>query len=201
MNAAHANAFRLAEDAKLLLEAERFASASSLAVLSIEESGKPLILRRLLTAMTDEELTEIWKSYRRHTEKNLLALLPDLVVKGARRLAELGSLLTDETESERTEVDAVKQLGFYTDCCGDKAHWHVPAEGINKKLAASLVSIACAMARGEKQTTEQELNLWVTHMQGGQNRKNLVNWAHAMVKAGLKPAGFVTEMERFTEEL
>lgn len=40
MNAARRNARRLADDARLLLDAERFSSAASIAVLSIEESGK-----------------------------------------------------------------------------------------------------------------------------------------------------------------
>ena len=45
MNAARRNARRLAEDAKLLLEAGRYPTATALAVLSIEESGKMSILR------------------------------------------------------------------------------------------------------------------------------------------------------------
>jgi AbiV family abortive infection protein len=45
MNAAIANAQRLAEDAQLLLDAERFPSAASLAILALEEAGKVIILR------------------------------------------------------------------------------------------------------------------------------------------------------------
>ena len=45
MNAARRNAQRLADDAKLLLSAKRYPTAASLAILSIEESGKVSILR------------------------------------------------------------------------------------------------------------------------------------------------------------
>jgi hypothetical protein len=47
INAATKNAKRLSEDAALLFEAGRFPSAVSLAILSIEESGKASILRSL----------------------------------------------------------------------------------------------------------------------------------------------------------
>ena len=50
MNYARRNARRLAEDAKLLLDGKRFASAFSLGILSIEESGKTNILRSLAIA-------------------------------------------------------------------------------------------------------------------------------------------------------
>jgi AbiV family abortive infection protein len=199
MNAAHANAVQLAEDAKFMLEAGRFPTAASLGVLSLEESGKPMILRRLLTCLTDKEVSEIWKSYRRHTEKNLLALVPQFAAKGAQTLGMLRPLFTTKTDIERMEIDVVKQLGFYTDCCGDKAHWHIPTDGIDKELATSLVSIALVMAHQKRKTTEQELNLWVSHMQSGMSRSNLLIWAAAMVEAGLEQPGYVEEMERFTQ--
>jgi AbiV family abortive infection protein len=83
MNAARRNASRLADDARLLLEAGRFPTAAAVAVLSIEESGKPMILRRLLTCADDVERREVWKAYRKHTEKNILGLLPEFLTKGA----------------------------------------------------------------------------------------------------------------------
>jgi len=55
MNLATSNAARLAKDARLLLENERWPSAASIAALSIEESGKVVVLRRFLNA-TDEEV-------------------------------------------------------------------------------------------------------------------------------------------------
>ena len=54
MNAARRNARRLADDAKLLLDAGRYPTAASIAALSIEESGKISVLRRLASASNEE---------------------------------------------------------------------------------------------------------------------------------------------------
>src|SRR5260221_5909890 len=56
MNAAGRNAKRLYEDAELLFNASRFASACALAVLSIEEAGKVSVLRGISTASGEKEL-------------------------------------------------------------------------------------------------------------------------------------------------
>jgi len=60
INAAIQNSKRLAEDASLLFEAGRFPSAASLAILSIEESGKVSILRSLALAKTNEDIADAW---------------------------------------------------------------------------------------------------------------------------------------------
>ena len=83
MNAATANARRLAQDARALLASGRFPTAASLAALSIEESGKVVILRRFLTAGPDD-IKGLWKEYRSHTKKNINWILPQLVAQGAR---------------------------------------------------------------------------------------------------------------------
>jgi AbiV family abortive infection protein len=202
MNAARLNAVRLSEDAKLLLDSGRFATAASIAVLSLEESGKPMILLRLLTCITDAELHEVWKAYRKHTEKNILGLLPGLLSKGADTpLQALRPLFSSDTELERARFDVVKQLGFYTDYCGDKANWYIPVETIDAGLATALVSFARALAQKKEEMTEQELNLWMAHMQKGNNRSNLLKWAASMVEAGLKPKGYAEDMARFTQGL
>ena len=69
MNAARQNAQRLADDARMLLEACRYPSAASLAILSIEEAGKVSILRRLAVAKDDAEAVSCWRDYRSHTKK------------------------------------------------------------------------------------------------------------------------------------
>jgi len=58
INAAIQNAIRLAEDAELLLGNKRYPSATSLAILSIEESGKVTILRGLSVAKDGKENIE-----------------------------------------------------------------------------------------------------------------------------------------------
>ena len=197
INAAVANAKRLAEDAKLLLEAKRYPSASSLAILSLEELGKRSILRALLTAPSDVEIQDCWQRYRRHTQKNYLALLPDRLRGGAKHLQDFGDLFLKGGESDRATVDTIKQLGFYTDCCGT-AHWSTPSEVVNEKVASELVSLVWALSEAQESTTIQELELWQLHMSTGLTRQNLLNWCSAMVLTGLKESSYVDEMRSFT---
>ena len=89
MNAACRNARRLADDARLLLDAGRYPTAASLAALSIEESGKASVLRGLALAPTEEARRRAWKDYRSHRSKNAAWILPELAAKGARDLEAL----------------------------------------------------------------------------------------------------------------
>ena len=89
MNAACRNARRLADDARLLLDAGRNPTAASLAALSIEESGKASVLRGLALAPTEKARRRAWKDYRSHRSKNAAWILPELVAKGARDLEAL----------------------------------------------------------------------------------------------------------------
>jgi AbiV family abortive infection protein len=200
MNAAARNARRLAEDAKLLLASERFPSAASLAILALEECGKVVILRELLIADSQKELSDNWRRYRKHTEKNYFALMPDLVRLGAKKLDEFRNLFTKETDSQRALYDAVKLLGFYTDCYGD-AHWSIPAAVIDASLAAQLVSFAETFTKEKDPVTVKELELWIFHMSGGATLEKLLKWCSAMVEAGLKPPEYIEQMRVFAQGL
>lgn len=200
INAAIQNARRLAEDAKLLLASERFPSAASLAILALEERGKVGVLRHLLLANSQKELAENWRCYRKHTEKNHLALVPDLVRQGARKLHEFRNIFTKETDSRRALYDAVKLLGFYTDCYG-AAHWSMPTTAIDASLAALLVSFAEAFTNERDSVTVMELELWVFHMSGGATHQKLLKWCSAMVEAGLKPPEYIEQMRAFAQGL
>jgi AbiV family abortive infection protein len=89
MNAAMRNAKRLYADAELLLQAGRFPTACSIAVLSIEEAGKVAILRRLSLARDDQKAKEIWREYRDHQAKNLMWIVRELASNGAKTIEEL----------------------------------------------------------------------------------------------------------------
>ena len=104
INAAIQNAKRLSEDASLLFEAGRFPSAASLAILSIEESGKVSILRALALAKTSEEIAVAWRDYRSHTKKNASWLLLQLVEQGARKLDDFKPLLVGGGRSSDNSV-------------------------------------------------------------------------------------------------
>jgi AbiV family abortive infection protein len=161
MNSAIRNAKRLLDDAELLCKADRFASSASLAILAIEEAGKTSILRALAVARDDKEIARWWRDYRSHTKKNVLWMFMGLVRKGARRLDDFRPLF-DENSDHSYILDQIKQIGFYTDCLGH-AHWSIPEEVIDGKLARSLIETARFLCLTEEATTE-EIELWIKHL-------------------------------------
>ena len=199
MNAAAANARRLADDAEILISAGRFATGASLAALAIEEAGKVTILRQLALARDDSEVEGAWRDYRSHTRKNVAWLLPQLAAAGARRLDDFSPLFDDSAEHPHI-LDQLKQLGFYTDCLGN-AHWSLPWDTINEDLARQLLLIAKVVA-GRDNHTEREIALWVEHIgpvwkkDPAWMKRALVNWYAAMQAEGLAPEG-PNQMEDF----
>ena len=157
MNAACRNARRLADDAKLLLDAGRYPTAASIAALSIEESGKKGVLRGLAFAPNEEVRRRAWKDYRSHRSKNAAWILPELVAKGARDLDSL-RLATDSSAEHTALLDQVKQIGLYTDCLGD-AHWSEPEKVIDENTSRSLVGTADLLATSGV-VTVKEIELW-----------------------------------------
>jgi AbiV family abortive infection protein len=197
INAAQTNARRLADDAKMLLDAGRLPSAASLAILAIEESGKVSILRRLSVARDDKEVSDCWRDFRSHTKKNVMWIIADLLSRGARRLDDFSPMFASESDHPQL-LDHIKQISFYTDCLGS-AHWSQPAAVIDESLAKILVSLSHIFATG-KTITPKEIELWVHHLgpvwMGDPNwiKKALENWYSEMQSAGLAPAG-TNEME------
>lgn len=202
MNAANANACRLVEDAQALLALGRIPTASSLAALSIEESGKVSILRQLAISTSKEEIAAAWKNYRSHTRKNVQWLLPELAKKGARKLEDLRPLFEEDAEHPFV-LDQVKQLGFYTDCLGNR-HWSVPIDVVDEDLARGLVQVAMLLV-GKRETTTEEIELWIRHVGAAPKsdlsamKRALADWYFAMQATGLISSG-INEMERFINE-
>jgi len=199
INAAIQNAKRLVEDASLLFEAGRFPSAASLAILSIEESGKVSILRSLALAKTNDDIADAWRDYRSHTKKNVNWLLPQLAEQGARKLDDFKPLF-EESSDHPYILDQLKQIGFYTDCLG-RAHWSVPQEVIDQSLAEMLIQVAKIFAR-DKHVSKMELELWIKHIGPVWKRdpswmkQALCNWYREIQDAGLVPPG-ENEMDKF----
>jgi len=186
MNAALRNAQLLLADAKLLLNAERYPTATALAALSIEESGKVSILRGLVLETTPDGLRKQWGRYRDHRSKNGAWIMPDLVAKGARLLHELSEVVN--RDGEHTAIlNTVKQIGFYTDCY-TKGYWSEPEKVIEVGLARSVVQIAEIMAAKET-VTEREIELWVEFLgpvwRTPEMPFALLRWATAMHTEGL----------------
>ena len=194
MNVAQRNARRLADDAKLLLDAGRYPTATSIAALSIEESGKTSVLRALARSPSEEVRHREWKAYRSHRSKNRQWIVPNLAAKGARDLDSL-RLVYDPSSEHPALLDQVKQSGLYTDYLGD-SHWSEPEKAVDENLASSLVGTADLLAKS-KIVTVKEIELWVEHMRPvygepleGQ-KTALLNWFAAMRENGLWEDGAI----------
>ena len=199
MNAALRNARRLTDDARTLVDAERYPTAAAMAVLAIEESGKVGVLRRLAIAPDSEIRRKAWRDYRSHRQKNAAWILPDLVAKGARDLDSLGQGIAPSGDHTAI-LDQVKQIALYTDCLGD-AHWSQPEEVIDEQMACTLVKIAELFAR-DKTVTTKEVELWIDHLGSTSEdpvevQKNaLLEWFATMRQHGLY-SGEMEEVKEF----
>ena len=189
MNAAIRNAKRLFEDASLLLDAARYSSAAALAILSIEESGKPKILRLLAMSPDVSAIQQAWREYRSHRSKNTAWIVHALVLDGAKDLASLREATNPKGEHTAL-LDQLKQIALYTDCLG-KAHWSEPVEVIDEDLARSLVRLA-EMHSSSRIVTVKEVELWIEHLKPVYGRPldemktALENWFEAMCENGIE---------------
>ncbi|MCF3628200.1 AbiV family abortive infection protein [Thalassospiraceae bacterium LMO-SO8] len=157
INVAARNAARLASDARILLDAHRFPTAASIAALAIEEAGKVSILRRLSMARDEKEIKSVWREYRSHRAKSTSWILPDLVARGAISLNDFKDAV--DQEGEHTLIlDAVKQIGLYSDCYGDR-HWSEPFEVVEESLARQLVMTAEVLSKRDE-VSPREISLW-----------------------------------------
>lgn len=186
MNVAIRNARRLLEDAELLQAQGRSPSAAALAILSIEESGKLQILRRMSIAPGQDELNAGWKDYRRHTSKNPHWIVGELIANGARQLRNFRSAV--ESGEHADILDALKQLAFYSDCYGDRAYWSEPKDAINSDLASYIIEQA-RVVLPVREVNEREIVLWVEHVGPHYAKPRMgaavVDWYAALKSEGL----------------
>ena len=125
----------------------------------------------------------------------------DLFANGARTLDNFRPLFDHNSDHPRL-LDSVKQLGFYTDCLGN-AHWSVPADIVDDKLAATLVHTAEILA-GKREIAPREIELWIKHLQPVWKttlpwmKGALKNWYSEMQAEGLAPPG-PNAMETFID--
>jgi AbiV family abortive infection protein len=163
IEAAFKNAIALLGEAELLLQNKRWQRAAALAILAIEEAGKPSLIRGILVATDGEHLRDKWKGYRTHTKKNLIWILPQLARKGATHLEELRPIY-DESADHGHVLDTIKQIAIYSDAYGN-CHWSLPENVVDESQATSLVEIARIFAKDDlAMTSEAELRIWVKHM-------------------------------------
>jgi len=160
-NGAIENATSLYNDAKLLYDNEKYARAISLAILSIEESGKPSIIRHILLEDDPKEISKLWKSYRRHQDKNSMWIVPELIFKGAKKLEDMKKVV-NENSTHFQLLDNLKQLCFYSDVFS-KGKMSIPSKVANKDIALSILEIA-KLNINNTFNTEETLEIWIKHL-------------------------------------
>lgn len=171
MSCAISQAASLQRSAQSLLDRRDHALALSVAVLSLEEVGKAILIDGLLFAKSkDEKATAFDKGYRRHTEKlRAVEVFPQFVEKQAladprseqspseyakqissalhkfrQTRTTLGPMLAggDSLES----LDDLKQKGFYT-ALKAGATFVLPSQAIAPELAAAVVELGSACVK------------------------------------------------------
>jgi AbiV family abortive infection protein len=194
INAAIENSKRLLDDADLLAKAARLPTACALAILSIEESGKPSVLRRLALAKTDADAKPIWRDYRSHQAKNAAWIITKLVAQGARTLKDLSGIY-DPDSNHPAILDTIKQMAFYTDCY-EAGHWAKPHESIDEKLWQE-IRLAAHVLLPKYSVTAREVELWIEHVGRDQSEAGLRSYFRALQAEGFSPPEENDAMERF----
>lgn len=160
-NGAIQNAKSLLEDAKLLFEHGKYPRAISLAILSIEESGKPSIVRSIILEDDAKEILKLWKSYRRHQDKNSMWIVPELILNGARTLENLRKVVDPKSDHPQI-LDDLKQLCFYSDVFTN-GKLSLPVNVANKKVAKDIIAIAESSIK-ETFNSKDALEIWIKYL-------------------------------------
>jgi AbiV family abortive infection protein len=204
INAAIDNAKSLLEDAMLLYENHRYERSTALSILAIEEDGKLTILRCILLEEDPKLLKKEWQNYRRHTEKNISWILPDLVVKGARQLDDFNPIF-DRGNDHGQILEDLKQLSLYTDSFS-KCKWSIPKNVITQKIAKYILEIAKnQVLKGNRDITAvEELEIYTKHLKpvwkGSviEMKQALINCYQEAEHKGLLKKGTTKRMIDFT---
>lgn len=140
MKSVSLNARELLDDARVLFDGGRHARAAALAILSLEENFKKLLLLVHPLIRDDVEgRREFWRAYANHRVKSgTPATFPFM-------LGEIGeeerAALTKELERW---ADALKQRGLYADCYrrGADLRWAVPSRDVGEVEARTAIRLA-----------------------------------------------------------
>jgi AbiV family abortive infection protein len=190
MAAARRNATRLAQDAELLLSQGRWASASSLAILSIEESGKIGVLRRLSVVPDARAMSKAWQGYRSHHHKLGVPIGVDLAGVSLTDPAAIAQAIEDTAKVVKN-MDVRKQAGFYTDCvpgAGGQPLWSEPERMISEEHAREVVYCANLLLT-KREVSLREIELFIEHVGPVVGTPKIIDgwrkWSVAMDSEGL----------------
>ncbi|MDP9476854.1 MAG: AbiV family abortive infection protein [Actinomycetota bacterium] len=134
------NARELLDDARFLFEGGRHARAAALAILSLEENFKKLMLLVHPLIRDDPQgRREFWRAYANHKVKSgMPGSFPFML---GRIGEEERAALTKELERW---ADTLKQRGLYADCYrrGAGLRWAVPSRDVGEEEARTAIRLA-----------------------------------------------------------
>ncbi len=140
------------------------------------------VLREIATAPNQGDLNKAWKRYRDHQAKNVMWLAGPLRLQGAKSLRDFGKI-HDPSSDHPAILDAIKQLGLYTDF-NTKRIWKEPDEIIDEKVSKAVIAIA-GYCCPKKEVSTREVELWIRHVGGRYTSQSLVAYFTAMKDEGL----------------
>lgn len=167
IQAARLNANDLLQTAKVLFEKELYPHSLAFSILSIEETGKQQILMSIFLEI-DGLLDKHWNAYKRHTSKTEFfnfaiqsrtqVVFPSLDPKNINEIGTAGP--TPE------EMDAIKQLCFYSDCftTPEGLSVHLPRNVDRKEQAKGALAEATLLFGYLRDYPPKELEVWKKHV-------------------------------------
>jgi AbiV family abortive infection protein len=165
--------------------------------LALEEAGKFQIVLALLLGLGSRE--ELWRAYRRHTEKTAFhnfaiemragVHFPELNQEVLRRIRDAGPSPQD--------LDATKQLALYSDCFAttDDVAVHLPRNLDWKDRCEHVVMEATALVSYLRDYPPQELEVWVKHSPFARERSGSLADRLKPLHEELVQKGFVTSAQ------
>lgn len=147
-----------------------------------------------------KEISKLWKSYRKHQDKNTLWIVPELILKGAKTLEEM-RISVDPNAEHPQILDNLKQLCFYSDVF-TKGKLSIPDNVANKKIASEILLIAKTNIM-ETLNSAKSLEIWVKHLKPVWKKEmskmkiGLLNCYKELEENNLIEKGIADKMENF----
>lgn len=167
IQAARLNAKDLLQTAKMLFKKKQYNHSLAFSILAIEEAGKSQILIALFLGI-DGPLEKHWSAYRHHTSKTVFfnfaiqaraqTVFPNIDQRDVDNIGTAGP--------SPEEMDAVKQLCFYSDCFAslEGPSVHLPKNVDRREQAECCLTEASVLINYLRDYPPEELEIWDKHV-------------------------------------
>lgn len=193
VQAAKLNALELIGSADVLFETKHYSHATALAILAIEELGKPSIILTLFLGGGKTE--NLWQHYRQHTSKTAL-LNFSISTLAAKHFPYLPKNILKKAKEGPTpsELDAQKQLALYSDVFIENSSivCHLPSNIDWQIEAHARICESKALAHNLRDYPPEELEVWHRHLYPmAQKNPAEVSLAYKGLARELEERGFI----------